>query len=79
MPGVASAPTTLIHLTRDPRKLVTPQMRLQFSVEAQRLLPYCCQEWSKVFDPLKRAYSLSLAMGLTTILTTIWVCPPNYA
>jgi hypothetical protein len=21
--------------------------------------------------------SLSLAMGLTTILTTIWVCPPN--
>jgi hypothetical protein len=22
---------------------------------------------------------LSLAMGLTTILTTIWVCPPKYA
>jgi hypothetical protein len=21
---------------------------------------------------------LSLAMGLTTILTTIWVCPPKY-
>jgi hypothetical protein len=31
------------------------------------------------FDPLQRAYSLSLAMGLTTILTTIWVCPPKYA
>jgi hypothetical protein len=25
------------------------------------------------------ASSLSLAMGLTTILTTIWVCPPKYA
>jgi hypothetical protein len=23
--------------------------------------------------------SLSLTMGLTTILTTIWVCPPKYA
>ena len=23
--------------------------------------------------------SLSLAMGLTTILTTIWVCPPKSA
>jgi hypothetical protein len=23
--------------------------------------------------------SLSSAMGLTTILTTIWVCPPKYA
>jgi hypothetical protein len=48
-------------------------------VEAQRLLPYCCQEWSKPFDPLRRAYSLSLAMGLTTILTTISVRPPKYA
>ena len=26
-----------------------------------------------------QASSLSLAMGLTTILTTIWVCPPKYA
>jgi hypothetical protein len=25
------------------------------------------------------ACSLSLAMGLTTILTTIWACPPKYA
>jgi hypothetical protein len=28
---------------------------------------------------LEQAASLSLAMGLTTILTTIWVCPPKYA
>jgi hypothetical protein len=27
----------------------------------------------------QRVSSLSLAMGLTTILTTIWVCPPKYA
>jgi hypothetical protein len=26
---------------------------------------------------LTQASSLSLAMGLTTILTTIWVCPPK--
>ena len=26
-----------------------------------------------------QASSLSLTMGLTTILTTIWVCPPNCA
>jgi hypothetical protein len=28
---------------------------------------------------LRRASSLSLTMGLTTILTTICLCPPKYA
>jgi hypothetical protein len=63
-------------------------MRLEYSVEAQRLLPYCCQGWSEAqrrnIEALlpghgAAAYSLSLAMGLTTILTTIWVCPPKFA
>jgi hypothetical protein len=27
---------------------------------------------------LTQASSLKFAMGLTTILTTIWVCPPKY-
>jgi hypothetical protein len=30
-------------------------------------------------DGPEQAPSLSLAMGLTTILTTIWVCPPKYS
>jgi len=63
-------------------------MRLEYGLEAQRLLPYCCQEWSEAHCRNSKlywlghscsAYSLSLAMGLTTILTTIRVCPPKYA
>jgi hypothetical protein len=27
---------------------------------------------------VQRAYSVSLAIGLTTILTTVWVLPPKY-
>jgi hypothetical protein len=47
----------------------------------------CCQYWSEALrrniealrlgHSWQRASSLRLAMGLTTILTTIWVCPPN--
>jgi hypothetical protein len=69
--------------------LLGPQMRLEYSLEAQRLLPYCCQEWSEALrrnskfywhcHSLRRASSLSLAMGLTTILTIICLCPPKYA
>jgi hypothetical protein len=60
-------------------------MRLEYSLEAQRLLPYCCQEWSEALrrnskfywhcHSRSEPYSLSLAMGLTTILTTISLCP----
>jgi hypothetical protein len=60
-------------------KPVTPQMRLQYSVEAQRLLPYCAKNGRKPFDQIQRAYSLTLAMGLTTILTRhISVRPPKW-
>jgi hypothetical protein len=61
-------------------------MRLEFGLEAQRLLPYCCQEWSEAhrrnsklywLGHSQRAYSLSLNMGPTTILTTIRLCPPK--
>jgi hypothetical protein len=31
-----------------------------------------------LFDIGQTSDSLSLAMVLTTILTTIWVCPPKY-
>src|SRR6188472_2176019 len=49
----------------------------------------CCQYWSEALrrniealwlgHSWQRASSLRLAMGLTTILTTIWVCPPKSA
>jgi hypothetical protein len=61
-------------------------MRLEYGLGAQRLLPYCCQEWSEAhrrdsklywLGHSRSAYSLSLAMGLTNILTTISLCPPK--
>jgi hypothetical protein len=64
------------------------QMRLGCSVEAQHRgttsaanigrTPFVVT--SKLYwldHSWQRASSLRLAMGLTTILTTIWVCPPN--
>ena len=52
-------------------------MRLEYGLGAQRLLPYCCQEWSEAHrrnsklywlgHSCSEPYSLSLAMGLTTL------------
>jgi len=59
-------------------------MRLEYGLKAQRPLPYCRQEWSEAHRRNSKlcwlgqraaAYSLSLAMGLTTILITISLCP----
>jgi hypothetical protein len=62
-------------------ELLKPQMRLEYSLEAQRLLPYLPPRMigspivvtrsSIAWRFVQRAYSLSLAMGLTVILTTL--------
>src|SRR5215217_7350520 len=64
-------------LVRDPWSCSGLRCALECGLEAQRLLPYCCQECSEVHRRTSKlhwlghsfsTYSLSLAMGLTTII-----------
>jgi hypothetical protein len=45
-------------LARDPLELLRPQMRLEYGLEAQRLLPYCWQEWSEAHRRNSKLYWL---------------------
>jgi hypothetical protein len=43
-----------------PVELLRPQMRLEYGLEAQRLLPYCCQEWSEAHRRNSKLYCLAI-------------------
>ena len=77
----------LFRMTRPlkrPMRVALPDALQGFNPYASQSQPSAASRFSVVniealgLGHFQRASSLSLAMGLTTILTTIWVCPPKY-
>jgi len=62
-------------------QLAVPSRRILLELRLRPRRCYLCRrvDWARRYTPRPdQASSLSLAMGLTTNLTTIWVCPPKY-
>jgi hypothetical protein len=62
-------------------QLAVPSQRILLELRLRPQRCYLCRrvDWARrCTHRSDEASSLSLAMGLTTILTTIWVCPPKY-